>query len=236
MPAKKKAKKKAKKRAAKRPAKKKPAVKKRAKKKRAKKKGVRRKRYNSLGQHEVIYSAWVAEGTIAGAVRRLRAIRGFADLDERTVKSIYQEKKGTEDDWDERARTFYRELAERVDTEMVEQVAALKVRSQKRLLTMLLKLADESETTLIAGVKRIRKEIKAGKLKGQDLAYGIPKLLDSIVRALRPPENTGARVNIDNRKLTLAVTSPREIAQREAKQTLQLDVTRRERAVDLARV
>ena len=196
----------------------------------------KRKRYNSLGQHEVMYQAWVTDGTVAGAVWRLRAVEGFEDLDERTLGSVRDEKRGTDADWDERAKRFYIQLAARIDSETAEVVARLRASTQKKLLGALEKLADAADEKLAPAARRILSDIADAEMSHQDRIYGFSKALRELVQALRPPEKSGASVSIDNRRQFLAVTSPREIAKAATQKTLDLEVARKERSVELDRV
>jgi len=225
---------------AKRAAAKPPAAKKKSGAKRPKKTAApprpKRQRYNSLAQHEVMYQAWLADGTIAGAVRRLRTIEGFEALDERTLKSIYKEKAGTDADWDKRAEALHQKIAERIDTETAEDIARLTASTQRRLLKGLEKLAGVAGDKVADVAERILDDLKSGEMSNQERIYGFAKTLSELMKALRPPEKRGANVNIDNRRLTLSMQSPLDIAQAQTKRDLLADVTRRERAIEHASV
>ena len=200
----------------------------------------KRKRYNSLGQHEVCYQAWYAEGTYEGAVRRLRTVEGFESIDVRTLKSIYEEKRGTEYDWDRRKAEFTRELAQRIDSEAAEEIAAANARLRKRLVSALEKLAGVAEDKLPGALARVLGDFgEDGELTGQARVYGFPKVLDSLIKALRPPGPAGSRgpdaapglvVNIG------AALSPHRQAKLLTQTQIEADVKRKELACEQGKV
>ena len=194
-----------------------------------------RQRYSNIATHETIFQAWIQAGTIDGTVRKLHQIEGYESINRKTVISIKAEKAGTDDDWEKRLNGISHAVQERVrtkvETELADEIAHLEVQVRKEYLKGLVKLSKLSAKALPAALQLILDKIEDGDLNGQELVYGLPKLLDAIDKTARPRERTGSRVQVFNDNRHLTVTSPRELAERETKAALTAEVTRRERTI-----